>query len=63
MYQEDKIYTSKRIIGLFTLWGLFTYCYVAVGLSPQNIFDWPKTSVTHLYSNEDIKVFHWRKVK
>ena len=35
---------------------LFTYCYVGT-------IDRPKTSFIHFYSNEDIKVFHWRKVK
>ena len=63
MYQKDRIYTSKGINDLFTLWGLLTYCYVAMGLSALNIFDRPKIFLTHFYSEEDIKVFHWRMVK
>ena len=56
MYQEDRIYTSKGIKGLFTLRDLVTYCNVGM-------VDRPKTSLTHFYSNEDIKVFYCRKVK
>ena len=36
---------------------------VAIGWSAQNLFDRLRTSLTHFYSNEDIKVFYCRKVK
>ena len=63
MHQEDRIYTSKRIKGLFTLRGLFTYSYVGMVDRPKSLWSVQKTSLTQLYSNEDIKIFHWRKSK
>ena len=59
MHQEDRVYTSKKMKGLFTLWGL----YVALDDWPKHLWPAQKTSLTHLYSNEDIKVFHSCRVK
>ena len=54
MHQENRIYTSEEIKGLFTLWGL----HVALNDRPKSLWSAHKTSLTQLYSNEDIKDFN-----
>ena len=51
MHQEDRIYTSKEIKGLFILWVLF----VGMVDRPKSVWLAQKTSLTHFYWNEDIK--------